>query len=89
MFATMDKKVAKDDTQICCKLVMFIVLPGNPLKLYNAMDEEWLQKRKNRSRKKRSKLTVQRSKSRRRRLAKEDLYTIVKHAIDHFQVNWI
>jgi hypothetical protein len=58
MFATMDKKVAEDSTQLSCKLVMFVDLPGNPLKLYNAMDEEWRQKRKNRSRKKRSKLTV-------------------------------
>jgi hypothetical protein len=58
MFATMGRKVAEDGTQIYCKLVMFGVLPRNPLKLYNAMDEEWRQKRKNRSRKKRSKLTV-------------------------------
>jgi hypothetical protein len=58
MFATMDKKAAEDGTQISCKLVTFIVLPGNPLKLYIAMDEEWRQKRKNRSREKRLKLMV-------------------------------
>ena len=36
----MNKKVAEGDTQISYKLVLFIVLPGNPLKLYNAIDEE-------------------------------------------------
>jgi hypothetical protein len=35
---------------------------GNPLKLCNAIDEEWRQKRKKRSREKRSKLMVQKSK---------------------------
>jgi hypothetical protein len=52
----MNKKVAEGDTQISCKLVLFIVLPGNPLKLYNAIDEEWRQNREKRSREKRSKL---------------------------------
>ncbi len=33
----MDKRAAEDGTQISCKLVTFIFLPGNPLKLYNAM----------------------------------------------------
>lgn len=38
---------------------------------------------------KRSKLMAWKSKSRPRHLAKYGLYTIVKHVILYFQVNWI
>ena len=40
IFAIMDKKVAEKAALISYKLVPFIVLPGNPLKLCNAIDEE-------------------------------------------------
>lgn len=70
IFATMNKKIAEGSTQISCKLVPFIVLLGNPLKLCNTTDEEWPQKKKEKSREKISKLTAQRSRSRLRYLAK-------------------
>ncbi|MDQ3977350.1 MAG: hypothetical protein M3264_12565, partial [Thermoproteota archaeon] len=44
--------------EISCKFVSFVAFSGNPLKLYNTIDEEWRQKRKKRRRERRSKLTV-------------------------------
>jgi hypothetical protein len=51
-------KVTKSSTEISWKLVTFVAFSGNPLKLYNAIDEEWREERKRRERKKRSKLTA-------------------------------
>jgi hypothetical protein len=48
----------KSRSEISCKFVPFVAFSGNPLKLYNAIDEEWRQKRKKRRRERRSKLTV-------------------------------
>jgi hypothetical protein len=63
IFAIMDKKVAEKAALISYKLVPFIVLPRNPLKLCNAIDEEWRQEgKKRRRREKRSKLTAWKSK---------------------------
>jgi hypothetical protein len=51
-------KVAKSRAEISCKFVPFVAFSGNPLKLYNAIDEEWRQERKKSRRGKRSKLTA-------------------------------
>jgi hypothetical protein len=54
----MNTIVTKSSTEISWKLVSFVAFSGNPLKLYNAIDEEWRQERKKRRREKRSKLTA-------------------------------